>query len=155
VVLVLLGSVAVVIGRWGGGAIAPPPPAVREFAPPKARILDGTMFAGRYEVSRVLDLETGTVDFLNIPQLDAVDMISISPWRDGDGQQQMVGRWRGDRRTPQFGLGGPLGMLRLSFPEGRILGRIAFDPIPISPPCWLPDDSDRVVFAAGDGQLYL
>jgi hypothetical protein len=155
VVLVAVGIVAVVIGHWGGAAIGPPPATLREWAPAHERILDGALFAERPETSRLLDPDTGLVDLLEVPNTQSIDMLSISPWRGVDGQHHLIGRWRGDRGDERLRTGGALGLLRLTFPEGRVLDRIAFDAVPVSPPCWLPDKSDRVVFAAGDGQLYL
>jgi hypothetical protein len=78
---------------------------------------------------------------------------SYAPWRDQNGRSQIVGRWT--RAVGEHPVGaGPVGLIRLSMPDGEILDRIQTDVICNSPPCWYPGTRARVLFAATDGGLY-
>lgn len=46
------------------------------------------------------------------------------------------------------------GLVRVSFPDGRILNQVPTEIYPVGPPCWFPGTKARVLFTAGDGQLY-
>src|SRR5262249_27486014 len=86
--------------------------------------------------------------------LEGFDLLCASPWRDAGGQHHLCGRWRGT--APGSGSGGTwvVGLGRWSFPEGRVVDRVALEPIVVDAPCWFPDGSDRILFTAGDGRLY-
>ncbi len=98
-----------------------------------------------------LDLRAGDVRQFDLPPGDSLENQSFSPWRDANGQSQVVGRWGqrgGSASENESGLG------RYTFPDGEALDRIPTDFLPMGLPCWFPDRSARVLFAAGDGKLY-
>src|SRR5262249_35692012 len=49
----------------------------------------------------------------------------------------------------------PFALVRVSFPAGRILDRVALDLLPIERPCWSPDRGDRILFVGGNSELYV
>src|SRR5262249_16113020 len=127
----------------------------REPAHPRYLAFDANLIPGDPYASQVLDTETGAVGVLKIPGSGTFDMLSVSPWRDAAGQRHMVGRWRDATEAGHLGLTMTGGVARCTFPEGRVLDRVAIEPVLVTPPCWFPDRSDRILFAAGDGRLYL
>ena len=42
---------------------------------------------------RFIDIRTGMVDRLVLPEGDRLDNVACSPWRDEEGNYQIVGRW--------------------------------------------------------------
>jgi hypothetical protein len=140
--------VAVLLGRLERHHPAHRPASLREPAPPRYRIFDGSRFQVRRYASRLLDTETGQFKVLDLPGAGDFDKLCFSPWRDAGGQHHVVGRW--NEAAP-----GATGLARWTYPEGRVLNRISSDLVLLSPPCWFPDRSDRVLFAAADGRLYL
>ncbi|MDX2036086.1 MAG: hypothetical protein SFX72_05500 [Isosphaeraceae bacterium] len=105
--------------------------------------------------TRWLDPATGSVRVVKLPQGEQLDFASCAPWVDEEGEAPVVGRWM--RKTTLGSNGVPLasGILMMKYPSGTIVERIETDVIPVGRPCWLPDDSDRVVFAGGEGTLHL
>src|SRR4051794_12578964 len=153
-VLIIAVLVAVVLGRWGRAPAQPVSSTPRQAAPPGLRVFDPFLFADPRRARRLLDAETGATRLLDLPDATAVDAVSVSPWLDADGRRVLTGRWlvgTGDasRRLPGIAM-----LARWTYPGGRIIDRVAIEPLPFSPPCWFPDGSDRILFAAGDGHLY-
>jgi hypothetical protein len=99
---------------------------------------------------RLLDRTTGRVAPLALPEEEAWSLLSVSPWRDQDGNLEVAGRWvnRVDGEEPFCGLG----LLRL--PGSTVVNRIPFDVLPTGKPCWVPGRRGEILFPAGDGQLY-
>src|SRR5262249_4930527 len=86
---------------------------------------------------------------------DRLEYGACSPWRDDQGECQVVGRWMQRRRgDPKDCACDAFGLARYALPSGRVLNRVALDAVPTSHPCWFPDMSERVVYAAGDGCLH-
>jgi hypothetical protein len=145
--------VAVLVGR------APPRPAVpqapRQPAPPRHVWLSVAVVAGDPERPRLLDLETGAVTTLAYPGAGRLDQIACSPWRDGAGRFHLVGCWHDRPGRRGSGLDQPSGLARWTFPPAPVVDRVGLAIAPVEPPCWSPDRSDRVVFVAGDRQLYV
>jgi hypothetical protein len=112
------------------------------------------LFPGAGAPARLLDTETGTVSSLDTPGMEGLEAARFSPWIDAAGQQHVAGRWRESSGSKSRPRPGPVGVARCTFPEGRVLDRIAIDPVLTGSPCWFPDRSDRILFAGGDGQLY-
>ena len=99
----------------------------------------------------LLDLDSKTLEEVPLGKQEVLDQASASPRRDGRGRVQVVGRWA------RFGSGfiaRDFGLARLTLPDGKILDRVNTEILPVSPPCWFPGDSPRLLFAAGDGALY-
>src|SRR5262249_55721944 len=100
---------------------------------------------------RLVDRSTGRTERLPLPDDERWGCVSVSPWRDQDGNLEAVGRWnRLDPREGQAFCG--LGLFRLSNPA--VVDRIELDVLPTGTPCWIPDRPGDFLFPAGDGQLY-
>ncbi|MBX6315697.1 MAG: hypothetical protein IRY99_22695 [Isosphaeraceae bacterium] len=104
----------------------------------------------------VLDRPTGRWRRIEgLPDEDRLTHVSLSPWRDGRGQAQLVGRWyakTGDGHDMQIQ---GVGLARYLYPSGKVLDHVIINtPLPCSPPCWYPGYRARVLFAASDGRLY-
>jgi hypothetical protein len=102
----------------------------------------------------VLNPETGAIVSGSLPDASHLDLLGFSPWRDVAGEFHLIARRRAcpggnDSADEMFGLS------RYAFPSGRLLDHVSADTLPIGAVCWFPDRSDRIVFAAADGRLYL
>jgi hypothetical protein len=98
----------------------------------------------------LLDRATGKIEALPLPLEPAWSLLSVSPWRDQDGDLRAVGRWVSRLEENEEFCG--LALLRL--PDMTVINRITLDVLPTGKPCWVPGRSDEVIFPAGDGQLY-
>src|SRR5262249_28483870 len=101
---------------------------------------------------RFLDPETGQYSRMAIPDGDSLLFAQASPWRDGRGRSQVVGRWMGRDRDDGGARG--FGLARYSYPSGEVLDPLPVDVAPASPPAWFPDLSARLIYAGTDGRLY-
>jgi hypothetical protein len=99
---------------------------------------------------QLIDRVTGQIDGLVLPSDPAWSLLSVSPWRDRDGNLEAVGRWV-SRREGQDEFCG-LGLL--SLPQMKVKNRITLDVLPTGKPCWVPGRSGEILFPAGNGQLY-
>ncbi len=147
--------IAVLLGRGAARPAAHSPQPPSEPAPPRYYAFNGVLFPDHARTHRIIDTETGAVSLLQIPGACGFDTLSVSPWRDAGGQHHMAGCWKGFTKDEHGGQPEVTGVARVTFPGGRVLGRIAIEPVLNAPPCWFPDRSDRILFAGGDGQLYL
>src|SRR5262249_3460221 len=102
----------------------------------------------------LLDLETGAVTTLAVLGAEGLDHLGCSPWRDGAGRFHLIGRWRDLAGLRGSGLDQRVGLAHCTFPPGPVVDRVGLPIVPVEPPCWSPDRSNRVVFLAGDG-LYV
>jgi hypothetical protein len=145
----LSGGTAITVSR-----LAPPPCRYRIMADTALAGLNGNFFPDHDPTTRLLDLSTGDCRKLEAQGGDEFEHASFSPWQDEQGESQVVGRWHrrmgrdGDMLCQQFGLA------RFTYPGGRVLDRIELDMVISGRPCWYPDTSARILFAAGDGRLY-
>jgi hypothetical protein len=99
----------------------------------------------------LLDRATGRVERVGLPREIPLDNVICSPWRDPEGELELVGRLR----APQNGSAvDGYSLVRVTFPTGRILDRAAIGMLPDSPPCCVPGRTRRVLFTANDGCLY-
>lgn len=103
---------------------------------------------------RWLDSETGEMTLAPFFVDDVLEAASSSPWVDESGHHQVVGRWANRTFEGPRTISDEFGLARFSFPDGRVLDRVPTETYPAGPPCWLPGVQARVLFAAGDGQLY-
>src|SRR5262245_57776258 len=103
---------------------------------------------------RLLDPDTGRIVTMTLPDNDAILFARSSPWEGPDGQVQVVGRWLSRNDNGSAGGIRQVGVARCTFPDGKILDRIAVDIVPLSAPCWFPDRTPRVLYGGTDGQLY-
>ena len=110
-----------------------------------------------HSIPSVLDPETGGMAPCSFPEAQDLQLLGFSPWRDGDGQSQVMALRKhvagrggdGDDRGD-----GEFGLTRYTYPAGRILDQVPLDLVPWGQVCWFPDRSDRVLFADGDFTLY-
>jgi hypothetical protein len=128
----------------------------RHPAHPRYHAFNGYWFSGDHShQSRLLDTESGNVELLELTAGERLDNVSCSPWQDALGRYHLAGRRSvvnvGDPEGPT----GALGIVRGIFPGGEVLDRIPFEVIPVAPVCWFPDQSNRILFVASDGWLYV
>jgi hypothetical protein len=98
-------------------------------------------------VGYLLDTETGTVVPCQIPGMLPASPIGCSPWRDRGDRYHLVGQ-------SLDGPGSAHGLVRSSFPGGRVLDVVALDTAPVGRPCWSPERRERILFACGDSRIY-
>jgi hypothetical protein len=98
-----------------------------------------------------LDADTGRTTETGPLDGQVLRYASLSPWLDDSGRPQVVGR---AVRRPGDSAPDLLALVRMTFPEGRVLDRVALDVLPASSPCWSPGTRARVLFGGGDGRLY-
>jgi hypothetical protein len=151
-----LAIVAVLLGR---SSSSPSPRQVASHGPRRAEQprhlgVDSSFFPGNPYSPRLLDTATGTVTRLVIPDGDRLTGLACSPWSDQDGRSHLIGCWRGVGDGDSGSLAQTFGLARCTFPDGRSLDRMRCDPLPRGRPCWFPDRSDRILYAAGNGRLY-
>jgi hypothetical protein len=144
-----LSAVAIAVGRRDER-----PPERRDPAHARYAIVDSHLLGRDDGAAWLLDSDRGRLLRMGSAGADRLSHASCSPWRDGRGDWQVVGRSRErvGRGAAQLGRG--FGLARWTFPGGRLLDRIETEVFPVGPPCWLPGASARVLFAAGDGRLY-
>jgi hypothetical protein len=103
------------------------------------------------EEFRLVDRSTGLTGPLPLPEDERWGCLSVSPWRDQDGELEAVGRWaRLDPAEGQAYCG--LGLFRPSNPA--IVHRMELDLPPMGRPCWVPGRPGDFLFPAGDGRLH-
>jgi hypothetical protein len=148
----LLAAALVATGSAVGLSRLVPQPRTSRTPAPARHVLVGPLgFEPNAAVSVWLDAETGRTTEAAPLDGQTLRHASVSPWLDESGRPQAIGRAvrRPDDPAPDL-----LALVRMTFPEGRVLDRIAVDVLPASPPCWWPDTGARVLFGGGDGRLY-
>jgi hypothetical protein len=150
VVALVMFSVAVVVGRLA--PIDRPTPV--DVARSRPVGISPCVFRGVKPGERwCLDPDTGQASSMRVPASQVIDEASFSPWRDDQGGREVVGRWAHRSGSAENPLVDQVGLIRMSFPEGRVLDRVVTDCTPSSPPCWVPGARDTVLYAARDGRL--
>jgi hypothetical protein len=151
--LVLVAVVASSAAAIGLARLTPEPRGWRMPAPVRYAGVNAFYLDPCGRGSTWVDREGGPPVDLHLPDDQLFEYASCSPWRDEDGRSQVVGRWSwsGTRtEAPDISYG----LARVTFPEGRVLDHVETDFVPVSNPCWYPGTRARILFAAGDGQLY-
>ncbi len=106
---------------------------------------------GGVEEYRLVDRSTGRAEPLPLPEDASWGFLSVSPWRDQEGNLEAVGRWnRFNARGEQAFCG--LGLFSLA--DTSVVHSIDLDVLPTGRPCWVPGRSGDLLFPAGDGQLH-
>jgi hypothetical protein len=100
----------------------------------------------------VVDQVTGKSEPIPLPSEDIWALLTVSPWRDRDGNLEVVGRWARHLDPPGERPFSGLGRFRL--PDATVISRIPIDIIPTGRPCVLPGRAGEILFPSGDGQLY-
>ncbi|SIO60951.1 hypothetical protein SAMN05444166_6585 [Singulisphaera sp. GP187] len=137
----------------GISRLAPQESHFRILKPSMIVPVNGYHFRSYDRIPRVLDPMTGLLSDVTLEGVDSFDSATCSPWENDRGQSYVVGRWLG-RSKADDGICQGCGLGRFKFPGGKTLERVKLDVMPVSRPCFFPDDPSRVIFAAGDGQLY-
>jgi hypothetical protein len=101
-------------------------------------------------VYRLLDQTSGQTESLPLPVRESWSLLSVSPWRDRDGNLQAAGRWvrRREGENEFCGIG------FLTLPDSTVRNRVTLDVLPIGKLYWVHDRPGVVLFPAGDGRLY-
>ncbi len=147
----LAGALVASASAVGLSRLAPQPPA--PCTPARARhVLVSPLGSEPHPAGSVwLDAETGRTTETGALEGQALRYASVSPWLDESGRPQVVGR---AVRRPGDPAPDLMALVRMTFPEGRVLDRVALDIMPASPPCWAPGTRARVLFGGGDGRLH-
>jgi hypothetical protein len=103
------------------------------------------------EEFHLVDRSTGKARPLPLPEDATWGFVSVSPWRDQDGNLEAVGRWSRPGAGGEESFYG-LGLFRVS--DGTIISSIDLDVLPTGRPCWVPGRTGDLLFPAGDGQLH-
>ena len=153
--LIALGALSSSLVAVGFSRAVPKAAVVRTESPPRYVCVNGTTFAPAVSGTFLLDTESGVLSPLGRIDGITVDYASCSPWSDGRGLPEVVGRATSRQGVDADALCLGLGLVRMTVPGPTIRSHFAMDPVVIGRPCWLPGESSRVVFPAGDGLLYL
>ena len=141
-----LGAGVLGVGEHGsaGSVFFTPRPSL-EDAIPVGRL----RYPGTAEY-RLVDLTTGQLTSVTLPEREAWSLLCVSPWRDKDGNLEAAGRWvckyEGEEEFCGIGC--------LTLPGLTVKKRITLDVLPIGRPLWLSGHPGEVLFPAGDGKLY-
>lgn len=144
--LAVVFALAVLLGRLNHSV-----PDVREPALPSNQPISGHLIGSRDDDMHLLELASGRLLRTHIPGGDRLEHAAASPWRDRGGRTHIAGLWSGAYRK---GIGPSTGVARYALPDWEVLDRVETEIVPAGPPCWFPDMSSRILFAAWDGQLY-
>jgi len=99
----------------------------------------------------LIERQASSIEPLALPDGYLWGMISVSPWGDATGRVEGVGPCH---RDSSKGAEPFCGLARIDLTGGEIIEEIPLDVLPTGRPCWVPDQPERIVFAAGDGLLY-
>ncbi|HWE37202.1 MAG TPA: hypothetical protein VG406_11605 [Isosphaeraceae bacterium] len=146
-----LGACAAAVGL---GRLAPREPSFRRLEPAPFLDLEGARPRPMPASGPLFDLGTGRAVEMPMPAGERLELRAVSPWRDERGSLQVVGRWTAVAGTATDSTLRDAGLARFRFPGGEPLDRLSTGVLPSGAPCWFPDTTARVLFAAGDGQLY-
>jgi hypothetical protein len=122
-----------------------PEPALHEAVAVSRSTLKGM------EEYHLVDRSTGRAEPLPLPDDAHWEFVSVSPWRDQEGNLEAVGRWSRPGASGEQAFCG-LGLFSLSDPT--VVHTVDLDVLPTGKPCWVPGRPGDLVFPAGDGQLH-
>ncbi len=100
----------------------------------------------------LVDRVTGKSEPIRLPSEEVWALLTVSPWRDKNGNLEVVGRWscHNNRSCDQPFSG--LGLFRL--PDATVVSRIPLEVVPTGRPCLLPGLPGEILFPSGSGQLH-
>ncbi len=131
------------------------PPVETQFFLPEPALHDAVAISrsqfGAAAEYRLVDRSTGKDHPLPLPEDATWGFVTVSPWRDSDGNLEAVGRWSRPAAAGEQSFYG-LGLFRVS--DSKVVRSIDLDVLPTGKPCWVPGSTGDVLFPAGDGQLY-
>jgi hypothetical protein len=99
---------------------------------------------------RLLDQTNGQTNALALPAREDWSLLSVSPWRDKDGNLEVAGRWVCAREGGE----GFCGIGFMTLPDSTVKRRVTLDVLPSGKPCWVYGRPGEVLFPAADGKLY-
>lgn len=107
------------------------------------------------QMNLMLDLATGRETRLQAEPGTKLDLVSVSPFSASSGQREIVCRQTTAKTPGQTHLPGDIELVRMSFPDSRILDTRTIDWLPNAAPAWDPRTHDglRTIFATAAGQL--
>jgi hypothetical protein len=149
--VVFLG-IALVLLAIGIGRLAPPPAHVQTRVSTCCVGFDGYQLPPRDGRPRFLDPQNGKILHVQFPTEDYVDRAVCSPWKNEDGETEVVTRWA--RRAAQGQPYQDYGLARYRFPSGDVVERISMSILPETRVCFDPRKSGRILFAACGGELF-
>ncbi len=130
-------------------------PGEQPLSPTKLEaITSGTWpgHAANRESCYLIDRQSTQCDVMELPSGNRFGQMSISPWRDADGETEAVCQ---SFRASMLGLDQSFsGLARVRVPQGEVIEEFKLDLLPSGRVCWVPARPGRIVFAAGDGRLY-
>jgi hypothetical protein len=150
---VAISGIAIGLGRQASTSTAETP-AAHHAAAPRYQGVNGRVFSDREYQPNLIDRSTGEIVRVAVPSEDVLDYPACSPWRDEAGRFEIVCRWMKRSGRDQEHLPQEFGLARFSFPDVGRIDRIMLQVLPVAEPCWVPGAASRIVFIAGDGQLY-
>jgi hypothetical protein len=147
-------AVLAVIVAAGLARLVPPPVSARRPAVPA---LSGCSALVRPEATgtglTVLETVSGRLLHHELEERDQLDLAAASPWRESDGQYQIVGRWRQLRRYHEDSFELVIGLARMRYPSLELLDVVPTRAPLAGTPCWRPDTVSQVVYPCADGRL--
>lgn len=100
----------------------------------------------------LIDRASSDFDVVPMPSDKRWGQLSVSPWCDAEGSVEGVCQ---SFMLPDVGAEHSFwGLARLRLPEGELIDELKLDLFPTGRACWVPALPGRILFAAGDGQLY-
>jgi len=100
----------------------------------------------------LIDRESSRCDIVPLPINSQWGQLSVSPWCDVEGNTQGV--CRSFRSAANGAEQSFSGLSRLKLPAGEVIDEVKLDLVLTGRVCWVPSHPGRILFAAGDGQLY-
>lgn len=104
--------------------------------------------------STLLDPRTGDVTTIALKDTESLLFAKSSPWEDGNGETEVVGRWVSREPSDWSTQTQEIGVARFAMPSGRQLDHVPLDVVPAGNPCWYPGTTSRILYAGTDGKLY-
>ena len=149
-----LGSSALAIGI---SRALPRPTGAWVPAQPRYMGVNGVSFLPPGKHDYLIDTETGKIRKADFGSGVSVDFASSSPWRQAGGRIEVVGRLINCSGSAKDRLyeGSGLGVMDLE--SGELLEELKHENEPVisGRPCWFPGNRNRLIYPAGDGQLYV
>ena len=136
------------------GRMTTPAPTLRSVGPVRFVAVPNLDAEPTDSSTGLLDLATGKLARLTLPEGESLTQPAFAPWVDEAGQGQVAGRWQARTGRAENRLTTEFGLARYSFPAGEPLNRVQADVFPDGAPCWFPGTTAKLLFAASDGMLY-
>ena len=129
----------------------------RTPAPSRYIGLNGVFFYPPQTRDMLLDTETGKTLKAKLGTTFSVDFACSAPWRQKGGSVPVVGRMISSSGMARERLCEGSGLGVFDFETGELLTELNIEQGPVisGRPCWIPGITDRIIYPAGDGNLYV